>query len=594
MIGEKPGETVGALGAPKESPPDAAREVPTRSKRAVLIFLVTLAVFNLNGRAITSYDSLAASIIPFHLWHGEGFSLDAWAEKVPRKIGYSMAQGRNGHWYPVYPVAVSVLVTPLYVPTVVFPRFRPETPGVGGQVRQTMEKLSASVVAALSAAVLFLALAEITSPGVAILLALTYAFATPTWTISSQGLWQQGPTELLLAAALFMLVRGRPTGVGSGFTLGLLAGLLTAVRPQALVYSAAIAAIALRRTGWRRLWPFAVGASLIAVLLVSFNLWTFGNVLGGYVHAPFPGGAKDIAPAHFSFAHLAGLLLSNRGLLVFCPFFFVLLVRWRWPRRLTRSEVLVLVGAWSANVLMMSSYDFWFAGYCYGPRYLTDGLPFLVLLLAAPLESLRGVLGRVVFGAAVIFAVMIQAVGAACFPGGNSGRMAGLWDALRSEPVMAALAGPRSPTLLPQPIPGVSMNRPLRGPDARAALSWVGTPERRWRAGTVHLLRVRIGNRSGRFWSSIGGPGGRDAVLVSLVVRSPAEPVKLEHPSVARWLALRLAPGESTDRLLWVLAPNRPGPYVVQVQLGQSAMNHLNPLPEDAAPPLRLTVEVVG
>ncbi len=587
----------GAAGVPLTAPAPSAPEGPRRQaprRTAVLLFLIALAVFNLNCRAIASFDSLATSILPFQLWHGEGFNLDAWAERVPRPIAYSMARGRNGHWYPVFPVAVPILVSPLYAPTVVFPRFRPGDPKIGDLVRRGMEKLSASVVAALSVAVLFLALAEISSHGVAVMLALVYAFATPTWTVSSQALWQQGPAELALAAVLLMLVRGRPAGIGSGFTLGLLAGLLTAVRPQALVYSAAIAVIVLRRTGWRRVWPFATGASLIAALLVAFNLATFGNILGGYVHAPFPGGAKDIAPAHFSLAHVAGLLVSNRGLLVFCPFFVLLLVRWRWPRRLARTEVLMMAVAWLVTLLMMSSYDFWFAGYCYGPRYLTDGLPLLILLLAAPLESLTGLVSRGAFAVAVLFAVGIQAVGAACFPGGNSGRMLGLWDVLRSEPVMAALAGPRPPSFLPGPIPDVSMTQLLIRSDALATLSWVGTPEHRWRAGSVHLLRVRISNRGTHVWSSIGGPGGRNAVLVSLVVKGPTEPVTLEHPSEARWLALRLAPGESTERLLWVLAPQRPGRYDVRVQLGQSVLTHLRPLPEKAAPPLRFAIEVEG
>ncbi len=557
-----------------------------RWKPALLLFLTALMVFNLNGRAVASYDSLAASLIPFGLWHGRGVALDDWADRVPPGIRYSMAQGRNGHWYPVYPIAIPLLVSPLYAPTLFIPRLRPDDPGVGEAVRELMEKVSASVVAALSVAVLFLALAEITSAAGAVVLALVYAFATPTWTISSQALWQHGPAELLLAATLLMLVRRHPATARAGAALGLLAGLLTAVRPLAIVYSAAIALIVLRRTGWRRFWPFAASAAAVAALLVGFNVATFGTPLGGYVHAPFPGGPEDLAPASFSLAHLAGLLLSNRGLLVFCPFFLLLLVRWRWPRRLGRGEVLLLGAAWLVTLLGVASLEFWFAGYCYGPRYLTDGLPLLVLLLAAPLESLKHVLGRAVFAAAVGVAVVIQLVGATCFPGGDSGLLLGLWDPLRSEPVMAALAGPRPPSLLPAPIPGVSMDHVLSDAEAHATLTWQPTAAQGWRRGSVHILRVRITNRSGIAWSSVGGMGGQYAVLLSAVIQPADAPPTMEQPSTARWLAFRLGPGDSVDRRVWIRAPSEPGRYVVRLQLGQSARSRLAPFPTGGAQPL--------
>ena len=62
----------------------------------------------------------------------------------------------------------------------------------------------------------------------------------------------------------------------------------------------------------------------------------------------------------------------------------------------------------------------WWAGWCFGPRYCTDLLPFLAWFLVPVWASIRArpVL-RVAFAATLAFALWVQVVGAFYYPAGN-------------------------------------------------------------------------------------------------------------------------------------------------------------------------------
>ena len=70
-----------------------------------------------------------------------------------------------------------------------------------------MQKLSASLIASISVLFVYLSLKELINRRTAILVALIYAFATNTWTISSQALWQHGLVELFLAMSIYLVLR---------------------------------------------------------------------------------------------------------------------------------------------------------------------------------------------------------------------------------------------------------------------------------------------------------------------------------------------------------------------------------------------------
>jgi hypothetical protein len=560
---------------------------PSPRWRAAWIFVLSLAVYNANLRTIASFDSLASSLLPFQLVRGGGLALDHYGV-LPHEIGYSLIQSRSGHWVSAYPLVTPLLVTPLYAPTLLVAHLRQAEP-LQERERQAMEKISASVVAALSVLVLYLTLRRVARESTALWLALAYAFGTSTWMISSQALWQHGPGELLLACALYMLIEPRPRGWRAAL-LGLVCGLMVANRPHDVFFAAAIAWIALRRSG-RAAWPLLAAGGAVAVLLAGYNEHFFGTLLGGYGRIRLANGALVTEVAHGPRAQdFAALLVGNRGLLVWSPFLLAL-VAVRGSPLAARGERWALGAAWLATCLFYSCFPGSAGGYCYGPRYLADGLPILFVLLADAWERL-GRPARALFAAGVAFAVGLQAIGAFCFPAGNSGgEENGLWNVSHSSPALAARNGPVSPQYLSVLAPALTLRAPLGPGETRAESRWREIPATRWQAGSMHPLSLTFTNQGPARWSSLGGVNGFFAVRL-LVEWQPSiagqpSPIQSDY-----WLSWRLRPGESRGRRIWVDAPKRPGRYRLVVQPAQYAGDSWHRFAADGAAPATWTVDV--
>src|SRR3954463_2515672 len=197
-------------------------------RASLLIGLCCLLVYNANGRAISAGDTYPARYLPFAIWRYHSVLLDPIAPLTAQgrdQRAFWMAPVPGGHTISLYPVVLPVLIAPLYLPAVGYLHLRGWTDGRLDHVARVMEKLSASLVAALSAALLYLLLRRRAAAPIALLLTLAYAFGTTTWVIGSQALWQHGMAELLVVGALLLLTGPctAPRALAAGLLLGLIA-----------------------------------------------------------------------------------------------------------------------------------------------------------------------------------------------------------------------------------------------------------------------------------------------------------------------------------------------------------------------------------
>src|SRR3954470_6396379 len=383
-------------------------------RASLLIGLCCLLVYNANGRAISSGDTYPARYLPFAIWRYHSLVLDPIATLTAQGQGgtaYWMVPVPGGHTISLYPVVLPVLIAPLYLPAVGYLHLRGWTDWRLDHVARVMEKLSASLLAALSASLLYLLLRRRAAAPIALLLTLAYAFGTTTWVISSQALWQHGMAELLVVGAL-LLLSGPCTGPRA-LAAGLLCGLVAGNRPPDVILAAALGAYGLFWAGRRRAALLAAAASLPAGLVLLYNLGVAHNLAGGYGLVGKAGYFR-----HDLLAGIGGLLLSpTRGLLVFSPFLLFLVLAWRHLPRDRGERVLPL--AMSAGVvlqLVVYAKADWRGGISWGPRYMTDLLPMLLWMLVPVVAALRG-FGRACFLLAVGVAVAIDAIGAFWYTG---------------------------------------------------------------------------------------------------------------------------------------------------------------------------------
>jgi hypothetical protein len=494
---------------------------------AGFLLLLLLVIYNSNFRTIGWDDSFPARFLPFSLLLDHSLNLDQWMQArfgghVEAKVPYFAAKS-HGHWMSIYPIITPLVVTPLYVlPAWWLSRRSPPLPpsSLGFVlIAETMEKLSASLIAALSGALLFLAFRKVASRSVSLAVALIYGLASNTWAISSQALWRHGLTELSFAFLLWALFRV-PDSPSAPFWAGLALAVATANKPLEAILIVPFLLYFGRRQ-WKNGLLFLTPLVALGSLVLAYNLYFFARLLGGYpaptlgaeigAHFPFlsrlvagfPGSLVSpnrgllvytlgaafpfwgavrnwkkkslgwsrplsvalgslvlaytlyffagllggyLAPtlgagvgAHLPFlarrrAGFAGSLISpSRGLLVYMPWvafaFWGAARLWKenslgWSRPL----LVALAAIWVVQV----GAGTWWAGWCFGPRYFTDLLPFLAWFLVPVWASIRArpVL-RVAFAATVAFALWVQVVGAFYYPAGN-------WDAspvnVRLEP----------------------------------------------------------------------------------------------------------------------------------------------------------------
>jgi hypothetical protein len=437
---------------------------------ALLIGLCCLVVYNANGRAINSGDTYAARYQPFALWKHHTVLLDPIealtsqgreppTNRLERPPGaaYWIVLTPDGHSVSLYPVVVPVLVAPLYLPAVAYVSWQGWTDRNLDVAARIMEKLAASVVTALSASLLFLALRRRATTSNAVLLTVAYAFGTSTWVISSQALWQHGVAQLLLTGVILLLT-GPCTAAGA-LTVGLLLGLIVGNRVPDGPLVAALGVYALVWAGRRS--AIVVAAALVPVVpVLLYNFGITGTLTGGYQMA---------GPASMFFrlepgSGLAGLLFSpTRGLFVFSPFLLFLVLAWRHPPRDRAERGLTL--AMTAGVLVqLFAYSLtdWRAGMSWGTRFLTDMLPMLIWLLV-PVVAALGRPGRACFVAAVCVAIAIETVGAFAYTGATDAplfavasgpdRLRAAWE-WRNAPFIASLSQGLAPAELLQPMRG--------------------------------------------------------------------------------------------------------------------------------------------
>ncbi len=332
-------------------------------------------------------DSRYALVISDGLVRYGDFRLDRYFDRSsppPWEQSYHVHQAR-GHFYYFFPYGTSVLSAPFVWIANALSGERFETPV--GEYNWRYETrvqmlLAAGLMAALAAG-LFLLARTCLSGGWASAMALSAAFSTQMLSTASRALWSHTWGIFLLGLAVVVLFVGEQRAARRRPVL--LATLLAwsyFTRPTFAVFLAAIGLFLLlrnRRAG-------AVYSLTGAAWGAAFSAWSwsmFGTALPPYYQG------HVMQYGRFAEA-LAGHLVSpGRGLLVYVPVsLLVVYIAARYARHSRYAGVAVLAAACiGGHWLVTCGNDSWWGGHCYGPRLLTDALPWWFLLAVCAVEG---------------------------------------------------------------------------------------------------------------------------------------------------------------------------------------------------------------
>ena len=388
------------------------------------LVLFAVIVYNANLRSITSFDTNPTRYLPISIIKEFNLDLDEfpflhkypeWWHRDKNALPYYLQYVR-GHHMSSYPVMPAVLSLPVYAVPVLLGLADGPMAAIGFTrteiVGTMLSKISASAVMALSVGFLYLTLLRLTSKTGALWIVSLYAFATSSWSVSSQGLWQTSMSHPLLALALYFFVKAREDARNAIYA-GIPLALAVACRTTNIIFAAAFFIYVLRHYRAQVL-EFLIFPVILGSLLLTYNLYYFGSLVGPYSNHM----------GQFTYPRLdafLGLLISpSRGLLVYSPFLIfacagMVLTFYHGRDHLLRytSIASILV------ILLYSSWIQWHGAFSYSYRFLVDLLPALSLFLATTWNWIVAHWWRKsLFVTLAAFSIFIQIIGSFFYPCG--------------------------------------------------------------------------------------------------------------------------------------------------------------------------------
>ena len=368
---------------------------------AFFVFAVSGLVYAISP-VIINFDSFPALPTAISIVNRHTLSLNAY-RNIPLIANNYGIGSFHGKLLTVYPWPVSIFLVPTAFVLDVYHKFGgPSADSVlvsNGKTNTLVLIWSASIVTALACTVLaLLAYRRLrgsarTRRCLAVVCALVFAFGTSAWSTASRSMWQDGPSMLLLGLGLLALDRMFPVATYepsprrglTGFGAGLCLMSAVAVRPTNAVPLGVVALLLLWKAR-KALAGYVVGALVIAVPWVTITHAYYGTLL-----QPYDSANRLTLSSTFGEALAANLVSPARGLLIFSPVVLTagagVIVAIR-RKSLGSLELLSVVVA-PLYLVVSSLWAVWWAGSSYGPRFMSESLPFLFLLALPLVDWLR-------------------------------------------------------------------------------------------------------------------------------------------------------------------------------------------------------------
>jgi hypothetical protein len=292
----------------------------------------------------------------------------------PRSPGGPPPPGPNDHVCSIFPPGISLLALPVLAPFVVA-----NADPFDGALLIRAGHLAAALIETIAALLLWSVIRRFVGPRWSLALVLLYWLGTSVRTVASQALWQHAGVHLAIAIALWLVLSDARVTLRRELLAGLAMGFGTVVRQ-----TTGMIALGLARLPWpisvvRPAAPLVYGAgwAIGVIPLLVYGQIAFGSALEqGYGDKPFN---ADIANG------LYGLLLSpSRGILIYEPWIVVALIALASSWRSSGHVALRMRGlsfAWVALLYTYARYQEWWGGRVFGPRFLDDLAPAIVVAL---------------------------------------------------------------------------------------------------------------------------------------------------------------------------------------------------------------------
>ena len=360
----------------------------------------------------TSADSRWSIHIAASFIDGQAGRLNAYAPAIKANANYAI-EYHDGNPYGLFPIGTSLISIPLVY---IAERLSPGLDAYLSQhIPEAFEGLIASLYGAAAGTLFFWAiLAKFRNAQIAGVLTAMFCFGTSMWSVATRALWQHGPLILMLTIAMLLLAhpRSRPSLIRY---LGIPLAAAFMIRPTAAIPIGILSLYVVVFYRSSAMWYLA-GAALTAAPWITYNVHMFHQLVPAYYFPQRLGGSMTIGTAM-----LGNLVSPARGLFVFSPVLliggpgFILSQRERDDRGLHWAFASIIVLHW----LFVSRFPHWWGGHSFGPRLMSDILPFVTYFAGFSVQAVlrlrskrRRIMGAFVLATLTAVSIIIHAAGA--------------------------------------------------------------------------------------------------------------------------------------------------------------------------------------
>ena len=370
----------------------------------------------------SQYSMLTAeSIIHNHTPDLAGYRIKNYQADLPfntivGKHAYQLAR-TNGRLLYGFGHGTSILSTP-FVATMELFGISPATAdrqyNLAGEVMD--QKMLAALLMASLVVVFFRTALLMLNWQWSTLVAISAGLGTSVWSTASRGMWAH-TWEIMLGGVVVYILLGNAVQATS-IRPALLATLLSwmfFVRPDGAIAVVVVAIYVLIRRP-DEFTQFATTGALWLTAFVGYSIRIFGTLVPYYYLSNDPHGIG----IYFT-QGLYGVLFSpSRGVFIYSPILAVVfyLVARYWRSIGDQPLALAAISAFAGIAIASAVHPEWWGGSCYGPRLMSDAMPWFVLLgilaLAAVPDAMRKLPNPLIqASAAMLFlSIVINAYGA--------------------------------------------------------------------------------------------------------------------------------------------------------------------------------------
>jgi len=388
----------------------------------LLVFVVYILSFifvyttGVNKVLIQSEDTVSSIVLPLAILKDHTFYLDKYyllmQKNYPQPDGgdepYYLKKV-DKHYLSFFPVVAPILSLPVFSLVYVF-----KLP-INFEVLGILGKISAMIMVSLSVVYMYKILLQLDSGKKwALRLTLIYAFATNVFAHSSQSLWHNPATHLLLNMGIYFFLKiSDSCSKVYIFIAGMLLSLSVVNRPTNAVIVGLLSLYFLFKYKFKHFGYFIIAVLIPLVLYYIYNNHYFISFENqGYITQFI----RNMT-ARFPESLLGSLFSPSKGIFIYTPIFFfsiiglILSIKAKNWFYITIGTIIVLY------ILILSKWNHWYGGYSFGYRMFVDLIPLFIILLVPYIKSDYYKKTKVIFVISVIWSFMIQLMGVAFFDG---------------------------------------------------------------------------------------------------------------------------------------------------------------------------------